>query len=94
MASFRKRPVVVEAVRWTGDEIEGGAPWWITAALRVSCGDTGSIVRSHDIVVIHAAEGTMRADPGDWIIRGVDGGLYPCRPDVFEATYEPAGVSA
>lgn len=40
-----------------------------------------------DIVTL---EGTMRADPGDWIITGVKGERYPCKPDIFEATYEPA----
>lgn len=38
---------------------------------------------------IETLEGTMRASPGDWIIRGVKDELYPCKPDVFEATYEP-----
>jgi hypothetical protein len=39
---------------------------------------------------IKTLEGTMRADIGDWIIKGVKGELYPCKPDIFEATYEPA----
>ena len=37
---------------------------------------------------IETLEGTMKADPGDWIIRGVKGELYPCKPDVFEMTYK------
>jgi hypothetical protein len=41
-------------------------------------------------VTITTLEGVMRADPGDWIIRGVKGEFYPCKPDIFEATYEPA----
>ncbi len=40
--------------------------------------------------LIVTLEGTMRADPGDWIITGVKGEQYPCKPDIFEATYEPA----
>ena len=43
-----------------------------------------------DSLLIKTPEGTMRADPGDWIIRGVKGEIYPCKPDIFEATYEPA----
>ena len=41
-------------------------------------------------VDIETLEGTMRAEPGDWIITGVKGERYPCKPDIFEATYEPA----
>jgi len=40
------------------------------------------------LVVIQTLEGTMQASPGDWIIRGVAGEFYPCKPDIFEATYE------
>ena len=44
----------------------------------------------HQCAFIRTLEGTMRADMGDWIIRGVKGELYPCKPDIFEATYESA----
>jgi len=42
-------------------------------------------------VYIETLEGRMMATPGDWIIKGVNGEFYPCKPDIFEATYEPAG---
>lgn len=42
-------------------------------------------------ILIDTLEGQMRADPGDWIIKGVKGEFYPCKPDIFEATYEVAG---
>lgn len=42
------------------------------------------------VIEIETLEGTMRAEPGDWIIRGVKGEFYPCKPDIFEATYETA----
>lgn len=42
---------------------------------------------------IETIEGTMRVNPGDWIIRGVKGEFYPCRPDIFDATYEPVDES-
>lgn len=45
--------------------------------------------QTNEAVVIETLEGTMRADPGDWIITGVKGEVYPCKPDIFEATYEP-----
>ena len=41
------------------------------------------------VIAIDTLEGEMHADPGDWIIRGVQGEFYPCKPDIFEATYEP-----
>jgi hypothetical protein len=41
-------------------------------------------------IIIRTLEGGMTAPPGDWIIRGVQGEFYPCKPDIFEATYEPA----
>ncbi len=41
-----------------------------------------------EVEYIHTLEGTMRADPGDWIITGVQGEKYPCKPDIFEQTYE------
>lgn len=44
-------------------------------------------------MLIDTLEGVMRADPGDWIIRGVKGELYPCKPDIFAATYDPADPS-
>lgn len=45
--------------------------------------------QTHEAVEIVTLEGTMRADPGDWIITGVKGERYPCKPDIFAATYEP-----
>lgn len=76
---FRKKPVVVEAFQWTDDEVPS---WWkeiegITIAV-----STGA-------AIIPTLEGDMAARPHDWIIRGVKGEVYPCKPDIFEATYEP-----
>ena len=44
--------------------------------------------QAQEEMLIRTLEGTMRADPGDWIITGVQGETYPCKPDIFEATYE------
>jgi hypothetical protein len=85
MAKFRKRPVVIEAVRWDGDcdtanRFLGeryGIDWEYAA-------------RGDSALVIPTLEGRMRAEVGDWIIRGVKGEFYPCKPDIFEQTYEPA----
>lgn len=82
MSMYRKRPIVVEAVQFTGDNcIEiirfMGGPW------------TNLALHNTDSPVIHTLEGEMTASPGDWIIRGVKGEFYPCKPDVFTQTYEP-----
>lgn len=85
---FRKKPVEVEAVhltehvepdevaRWCGGKVEPHPDEQYTG---------GRLT-----IAIETLEGTMRAVPGDWIIRGVQGEFYPCKPDIFEATYEPA----
>lgn len=59
MGLYRKRPVVVEAIRLT------------------------------ERITIHTLEGDMVGNPGDWLITGVNGEKYPCKPDIFEKTYEP-----
>jgi hypothetical protein len=79
---FRKRPVVIEAVRFTGDN-------W-----RECCAFLGDDEYPEDtdtplFLDIHTLEGTMTCDLGDWIIRGIKGECYPCKPDVFAETYEP-----
>jgi hypothetical protein len=77
MPKFRKKPVVIEAVRWTGTNQDELARFMGVVG---TCGGK---------VDIHTLEGTMKADVGDWIIKGVKGEFYPCKPDIFEATYEP-----
>jgi hypothetical protein len=85
---FRKKPVVVEAIRWTGKNGADVADFLGTVppALR----DRFPL---HPRIGIATLEGTMVAEPGDWIIRGVKGELYPCKPDIFEATYEEVVTS-
>ncbi|CED90608.1 hypothetical protein [Actinomyces succiniciruminis] len=81
---YVKRPVVVEAIQYDGS---------LTNALDILdwIGDATSAERSRDgDLVIHTLEGDMTADWGDYVIRGVQGEFYPCKPSVFEATYEPA----
>lgn len=77
---FRKKPVVIEAVQWTGenrDEILGFAK---------GC-DRPAVFDEHGLT-IPTLEGTHFANVGDWIIKGVHGELYPCKPDIFSETYE------
>jgi hypothetical protein len=87
MAKFRKKPVVIEAIRVSMTlGIISEVPEWIKDAVRSQvlheARDNGWTIKT--------LEGDMRADPGDWIIRGVKGELYPCKPDIFAATYDPA----
>jgi hypothetical protein len=72
---FRKRPVTIEARQLARENDEEIARW---------CGG----FRQAAGVSIPTLEGTMRADWGDWIIQGVQGEFYPCKPDIFDATYE------
>lgn len=86
---FRKKPVVIEAV-----QIEKGMSipdWLLEAAIEkeVDLYGLSTVTRDQPYALIHTLEGTMRGDAGDWIIRGVVGELYPCKDDIFRATYEP-----
>lgn len=78
MARFRSKPKVVEA--WCNDG--SVPPDWIQGR--------GSGQSGHAIVIM-TLEGAMTAAPGDWIIKGVKGEIYPCKPDIFAMTYEPFG---
>lgn len=79
MSQSRKKPIVIEARQvptvWTESS---------TSLVRWC----GGYLSSDAHLVIPTLEGDMRADAGDWIIRGVKGEFYPCKPDIFEATYE------
>lgn len=88
MSKFRKKPVVIEAVQWLGDlsDIVGLFGGSSQQGVEQNLGDPA--------LLIPTLEGTMRAEVGDWIIRGVAGELYPCKSDIFAATYEPVGQSA
>lgn len=85
---FRKRPVVIEAVPFDGTvESANRILGWIGT-------HGGTAYRRHPNqiswgIAVGTLEGDMVASPGDWIIRGVQGEFYLCRPDIFEATYEP-----
>ena len=78
MARFRKKPVVIEAVQFNGnfEEIESFVG-----------GDLGKDMTGRYVVA--TLEGALQISGMDWIIKGVKGEFYPCKPDIFEATYEP-----
>lgn len=77
---YRKKPVVIEAIKWTGDNADVIEAW---------AGETWERP-GDDALFIETLEGTMTASLGDWIIQGVQGEFYPCKPDIFEATYDSA----
>jgi hypothetical protein len=81
---FRKKPVVIDAIEWDGTN---GALDAI-ADLALDCGRRVHLVGGS--LEIPTLEGVMTASFGDWIIRGVGGEIYPCKPDIFEMTYERA----
>ena len=77
MAKYRKKPVVIEAIQWNGrNEVE------------VSNFIGGNLEMGDESLFIQTLEGKMEASVGDFIIKGVKGEFYPCKPDVFEKTYE------
>lgn len=81
---YRKKPVIVEAMQYPGMRELNDATK-VLAWL-----DEHGVIHRHDAgLIIVTLEGNMQADPGDWIIKGVKGEFYPCKPDIFEATYEP-----
>lgn len=91
MPKFRKKPVVIEAHLNTG-EWKPVVEWLQQIAgsfFAFQPGTAPPITRNPDGTLnVHTAEGVMRANVGDWIIQGVKGEFYPCKPDIFAATYE------
>lgn len=82
MAQYRKKPVVVEAIKWMGDNQE---------QIEEFIGNNGYISSHPDTpgsLFITTLEGLMKSSFYDWIIKGVNGEFYPCKPDIFEKTYE------
>ena len=78
MPMFRKKPIVIEAIQFRGnfDELES----FVGGDANFTNGE----------LVIATLEGALHASDGDWIIKGVKSEFYPCKPDIFAATYEPA----
>jgi hypothetical protein len=81
---YRKKPVVIEAEQFVVYEPTD------TQILKTLCGVTFPVYKDFRgfHILIPTLEGTMRCDNLDWIIKGVKGEIYPCKPDIFEATYE------
>jgi hypothetical protein len=86
---YRKKPVVIEAMQLTSDnymEVKG----WINGDDGRGSAHPAYLGSGAISIGIRTLEGDMRADLGDWVIKGAKGEFYPCKPDIFAATYEPA----
>lgn len=79
VAKYRKKPVTVDAMQWTGP--------FDNYLLQEFCGHWVSIVDGRRPLVT-SLEGAMTVSPGDWVIKGVKGEFYPCKDDIFKLTYE------
>jgi len=93
---YRKKPIVIEAMQFkikeVHDDYDVGC---LRSAIKINEWCSGADVAHYDetaataaYITIGTLEGNMIAKPGDWIIKGVKGEFYPCKPDIFEATYE------
>lgn len=97
--TYRKKPVCIQAFQMTRARRADNSEWpqWLHKAWNETWPNAGAVSCEDfptsdgtDRLVIATLEGTHTVSWGDWIIQGVKGELYPCKPDIFEATYEPA----
>jgi hypothetical protein len=90
MPKFRKKPVVIEAELYTGENGYQIQRWSDNAAMPSPVLEPSADNPKGSYLQIKTLEGVMIGNPGDYIIRGVSGEFYPCKPDIFAKTYEPA----
>lgn len=80
MAKYRKKPVIIEAIQFNGDNCE---------EIIEFTNNTAHCLATHTpLIIIPTLEGDHQARTGDWVIKGVKDEFYPCKPDIFDATYE------
>ena len=86
---YRQKPVVIEAFHWVQENASEPDPEWLVEAMDEGTVDIEKQFPSYKtVMLIKTLEGTMTANDGDYIIKGVNGEIYPCKPDIFEKTYE------
>ena len=78
---YRKKPVVIEAIQFNNITEP-------TVYERIEEWSDGKVKRAYTEMYIDTLEGRMQVESGDWVIKGIKGEFYPCKPDIFEATYE------
>lgn len=85
---FRKKPVVIEAMQWTGMNEKQIIDFCTREGARESCARMRRVSDDMEVMFITTLEGEHCAKDGDWIIKGVHEEFYPCKPDIFQKTYE------
>ena len=93
MTKFRKKPIVIEAILisdllYQAEHNFWAMPQWVIDAYEGKTKGIKSLVFASEGIHITTLEGTMLGAPDDWLIQGIQGKLYPCKPDIFKATYE------
>lgn len=93
MPQFRKKPVIIDAIQWSGNVNRQEVCDFVGTDLKTEVySDTAYEAGQgapYFSLVIQTLEGNMTANPKDFIIKGINGEFYPCKPDIFEKTYEP-----
>lgn len=83
MPSYRKKPIVIQAFQWHPHMQMSACPdWFVTAVRRMN------VIIDNETLSIRTLEGMMQAKPSDYILKGVENEIYPCREDIFLKTYE------
>ncbi len=90
MPKFRKKPVEIEAFQWTAQGGQSAFPEWFIEGMGTGAVSFDTGPQGQPRTIINTLEGQMIGLSGDWIIKGIKGELYPCKPDIFAATYESA----
>jgi len=100
LTRWRKKPVVIEARNFSGDSAELHSIYqWIEENTQGSFDPHSDVIPGSGVsidpgtgfMLIATLEGVMQVKPGDWVIKGVQGEFYPCKPDIFDQTYEAVG---
>lgn len=90
MPKFRKKPIVIEAMRLTSETMNEIKEWCDGRTCSSVTGYEGGPIREMNQILIPTLEGGAVASFGDWVIKGIAGEFYPCKDDIFQKTYETA----
>ena len=83
MPRFRKKPIMIDAIQYDGSNGSSLYSWSSGRVIQ------SPVLEGQPCVQVQTMEGMMTGAVGDWIIRGIMGEFYPCKPDIFAATYDP-----
>lgn len=93
--TFKKKPVIIQALQFTGENADL-VKTWLGSKCEIGCEITtepGSPIETETTYVyISTLKGVMKGNPGDFIIKGISGEFYPCKPEIFELTYEQVNL--